>query len=188
MLPVFSQNAAARIYVDIDSPTFKSIPIAICDFNDKTPSNTKPVDYGITIPEGVKKDLTLTGVFNILNKKSFLEDKDSFTATTAEKIRFPDWAAIGADYLLRGNVIHNEKEIIAEGYLFDVTRGELIFSKKYRAEINKLKEISRAIASDIMFALLSDEGDFKTKIAFVSKKGLKSDIYTINYDGSELKR
>jgi TolB protein len=186
-LPVFNNHADAKIYIEIDSPTFKSIPVAICDFTNKAATNTKPADSGSTISEGVKKDLMLTGIFNILNKKSFLEDQDSIGAMAADKIRFADWAAIGADYLLRGNIIQNDKEVVAESYLFDVTRGELIIGKKYRAESGKLKDISRAIASDIMRALVNDEGDFKTQIAFISKKGLKADIYAINYDGSELK-
>ncbi|MGP8153598.1 MAG: Tol-Pal system beta propeller repeat protein TolB [Smithella sp.] len=186
-LPIFSNNVAARIYVDIDSPSFQLIPIAICDFNNKATNANKAVDFGITVSDNIRKDLSLTGIFNILNKKSFLEDKNSSMAITAEKIRFPDWTIIGADYLLKGNMTQNDKEIIADSYLFDVTRGELIFDKKYHAEAGKLKEISRAIASDIMLALVNDEGDFNTKIAFVSKKGLKSDIQIINYDGSELK-
>jgi TolB protein len=182
----FCNSVAAKIYVDIDSPTFQQIPIAICDFGNQTTSATKSADFGITIPDDVKKDLFLTGIFNILNKKSFLEEKDSSTATTTGKIRFSDWAAIGADYLLQGSITQNNKEIIVEGSFFDITRGEILFNKKYRSDINKLKVISRAIASDILLTLTNDEGDFSTKIAFVSKKGSKSDIYSINYDGSEL--
>lgn len=183
-----SNNAAAKVYVDIDSPAFKLIPVAICDFNNQSIDATKKGDAGIQVAEGVKKDLSLTGIFNLLNKKSFLEDKDSVTAVTAEKIRFSDWAAIGADYLLRGKVIQNGSEIIADSYFFDVTRGELIFNKKYRAPAGEIKDIARAIASDIMMALINDEGDFKTEIAFVSKNRLKSDIYSVSYDGSELRK
>jgi TolB protein len=186
-LLIFSNSAAAKVYVDIDSPTFQQIPIAICDFGNQTTSATKSTNFGITVSDDVKKDLSLTGIFNILNKKSFLEEKNSIPATAMGKISFSDWATIGADYLLRGNTTQNNKEIIADSYLFDVTRGELIFNKKYRAEANNPKEISRAIASDILMALTGDEGDFNTKIAFVSKKGLRSDIQIINYDGSELK-
>ena len=178
-----SQSALAKVYVDIDSPTFNPIPIAICDFNNKTPGAAKQTDWGVTIAEGVKQDLALTGIFNILNKKSFLEEKDA----TVEKNGFSDWSAIGADYLLKGQVIKNDKEIITNSYLFDVSRGELIFGKKYRVAADKPKAISRAIAIDIMLALVNDEGDFNTKIAFVPKNGLKSDIYSISYDGSELK-
>jgi tol-pal system beta propeller repeat protein TolB len=186
-LLIFSNSATAKVYVDIDSPTFQQIPIAICDFNNQTTSAIKSANFGITVSDDVKKDLSLTGIFNILNKKSFLENNPPGNAATTENIRFSDWATIGADYLLRGNIIQNNKEIIVESRLFDVTRGELLFNKKYRSDINKLKALSRAIASDILFALINDEGDFGTKIAFVSKKGSKSDIYVINYDGSELK-
>ncbi|MBN1365117.1 MAG: Tol-Pal system beta propeller repeat protein TolB [Syntrophaceae bacterium] len=182
-----NNSAAAKIYVDIDSPFFKSIPIAICDLNNMSLSPTKQVNWGSTVSEGIKKDLSLTGIFNILSKKSFLEDKDSITAVAVGKIRFPDWTAIGADYLLKGNLIRNDQEIIADAYLFDVIRGELIFNKKYRAAADKIKDISRAIASDIMLVLINDAGDFHTKIAFVFKKGLKSDIYSVSYDGSDIK-
>jgi TolB protein len=187
ILPVFSNSAAARIYVDVDSPIFQQIPIAICDFSNQTASSDKPTDVGITIPDDVKKDLSLTGLFNILNKKSFLENNSSDNAAAKEPRRFSDWATIGADYVLQGNITRNDKEIIAESRLFDVTRGELLFDKRYHSEINKLKTISRSIASDILLTLTNDEGDFNTKIVFVSKKGSKSDIYMINYDGSELK-
>jgi len=187
ILLIFSNSATAKVYVDIDSPTFQQIPIAICDFNNQTTNATKSANFGITVSDDVKKDLTLTGIFNILNKKSFLEEKYSSPDTATEKISFSDWATIGADYLLQGNITQNDKGIIVESRLFDVTRGELLFNKRYYSEINKLKTISRAIASDILVTLTNDEGDFNTKIAFVYKKGSKSDIYTINYDGSELK-
>jgi len=183
----FNNRAVAKIYIDIGSPTFKQIPIAICDFNFKTANADKTVDFGVTVSDNIKKDLSLTGIFNVLNKKSFLEDKDFSTDITAEKTRFSDWTAIGADYLLRGNITQKDKEIIADTSFFDVSRGELIFNKQYHTEVDKLKEISRGIASDIMLALVNDEGDFNTKIAFVSKKGPKSDIQMINYDGSDLK-
>jgi len=183
-LPIFSNSVAAKVYVDIDSPTFQQIPIAICDFGNKTASSTKSANFGATISDGIKKDLSLTGIFNILNKKSFLESNQP---DTKESIRFSDWATIGADFLLQGNVIQNDKEIIVESRLFDVTRGEILFNKKYISDINKLKTLSRTIASDILRTLTNDEGDFSTKITFVSKKGSKSDLCVINYDGSDLK-
>lgn len=178
-------SAIAKVYVDIDSPAFKTIPIAICDFN--IAAATQPSSAGMTLADGIRNDLSLTGIFNVLNKKSFLEDRDSIAFVSADKIRFPDWTAIGADYLLKGRVMRNDLEIVADAYLFDVTRGEIIFQKKYRAASDKFKNVSRAIASDIMLALINDAGDFNTKIAFVSKKGLKSDILSISYDGTDVK-
>ena len=187
LLPLFSNSVVAKVYIDIDSPTFQQIPLAICDFSNKTPGVNKAVLPGITVPDAVRKDLSLTGMFNILDKKSFLETNPPDNTAPTANIRFSDWATIGADYLLRGNVTQNDKEIFMEIYLFDVTRGEIIFQKKYNEEINKIKTLSRAIASDILLALTGDEGDFNTNIAFVAKKDSKADIYVINYDGTELK-
>lgn len=182
----FSQNSVlAKVYVDIDSPAFKLIPIAISGFNDQSVEAMKKADAGTIVPEGVKSDLSLTGIFNVLNRRSFL---DYSTAVTADKIHFPDWRVIGADYLLRGNVLQNDKEIVAVAHLFDVVRGELIFSRKYRADQGHFKAVSREIASDIMMALINEKGDFHTKIAFISHHRLQSDIASLDYDGSDLRR
>jgi TolB protein len=184
---IFSSNAVAKVYIDIDSPSFQQFPIAICDFQNPAGSVNKSTDSGIALADDIKRYLTMTGIFNILNKKSFLEEKNPSPVAAAENIRFSDWAIIGADYLLRGNITQNDKELIVECRLYDVTRGELLFNKRYDPKINELKALSRTIAADILFTLTGDEGEFNTKIAFVSKKGSKSDIYAISYDGSELK-
>ena len=184
---IFSSSAVAKIYIDIDSPSFQQFPIAISDFQGSAGSLDKSTDSGIALADDIKKYLTMTGIFNILNKKSFLEEKNPGPVPATENILFSDWAMIGADYLLRGNITQNEKEIIVVSRLYDVIRGELLFSKKYKSKINEHKTIARMIASDILFALTGDEGEFNTRIAFVSKKNSQADIYTINYDGSEIK-
>ena len=184
---IFSSNAVAKVYIDIDSPSFQQFPIAICDFQNPAGSVNKSTDSGIALADDIKRHLTMTGIFNILNKKSFLEEKNPSPVAATENIRFSDWAIIGADYLLRGNITQNDKELIVESRLYDVTRGELLFGKKYKSRINEHKTVARMVASDILFALTGDEGEFNTRIAFVSKKNSQADIYTINYDGSEMK-
>jgi TolB protein len=184
---IFNNTAMAKIYIDIDSPNFQQFPIAVCDYNDLSIHHAESAGIGSTLADEIKKYLAMTGIFNILNKNSFLEEKKTVNAITLENIRFPDWAAIGADYLLRGNIItRNDRDIIIENRLYDVTRGELLFGKKYNAKINEPKAVARMVASDILLALTGDEGEFNTKIAFISKKASKSDIYTISYDGSDI--
>jgi TolB protein len=181
-----STNAAAKIYIDVDSPNFQLFPIAICDFDPAAAGvAVKTLNAGFALAEETKRYLTMTGFFNPLNKKSFLEETNG--NSPAAQINYSNWAMIGADYLVKGNIQQSEKETTAECRLFDVIKGELLFNKKYIAAGNDLKILARNIASDILFALTGDEGEFNTRIAFVSKKGQKGDIYTINYDGSDLK-
>ncbi len=183
---IFANSASAKIYIDIDSPNFQQFPIAICDFNNLSTRAEEPSEIGVTLADEIKKYLAMTGIFNILNKKSFLEEKNTANLAVIENIRFSDWATIGADYLLRGNITGSDKKIIAECRFFDVTKGESLFNKKYDFKIGEEKEIAKKVASDILFTLTGDEGEFNTKIAFISKKASKADIYTVSYDGSDI--
>jgi TolB protein len=184
---IFNTIATAKVYIDIDSPTFQQFPIAICDLNNTSIGAAQSSDIGITVADDIKNYLAMTGIFNILNKRSFFEEKYNDKPETIENIRFSDWSMIGADYLVRGNITHSDKKLLVDCRLYDVTRGERLLNKQYNSLHVDQKELAKNIASDILFALTGDEGEFNTKIAFVSKKGLISDIYSINYDGSDLK-
>lgn len=186
LLLLFSGEAGAKIYIDVDSPNFQLFPIAVSDFNLTATNILKSPAAGIILADEVKKYLIMTGFFNPLNKKSFLEEKTIGT-DSINNINFSDWSMIGADYLLKGNLTDSEKEMIAECWLFDVIRGELIFGKKYNVPDHDQKALGRRIASDILFALTGDEGEFNTQIAYIAKKGNKADIYMQSYDGSDIK-
>jgi TolB protein len=181
----FGGQAAAKIYIDVDSPSFQLFPIAVTDFSLTDLNAVKSPDSGIILADEVKKYLTMTGFFNPLNKKSFLEEKK--VGEQAGGINFSDWSMIGADYLLKGNLTRNDNEMTVECWLFDVIRGELIFGKKYNAPASDPRTLARNLASDILFALTGDYGEFNTSIAFVAKKGNKADIYTVSYDGLDVK-
>jgi TolB protein len=174
-------TAVAKVYIDIDAPGFQQFPIAVSDFQIKNPQPGKSSDFSTAIADNIRNYLNLSGIFNILDKKSFL---DGVEPGLPETIRFSDWAIIGADFLLRGDIAVNEKDAAVESRLYDITRGQMLFNKKYAGKIEDLSAMARSIAADILLALTGDEGDFNTKIAFVVKKKAGSDIYTINYDAS----
>jgi TolB protein len=178
-------TAEAKIYIDVDSPTFQLFPIAVCDFYLPETNKIKSPDSGTALAEEVKKYLIMTGFFNPLNKKSFIEETNNGDPAVT-KIDFSNWTMIGADYLLQGKIT-GEKETAVDCLLYDVIRGDLILNKKYSAPLNSQAAVAKNIASDILFALTGDEGEFNTKIAFLAKKSKKSDIYLINYDGMERK-
>ena len=178
-------TALAKVYIDIDAPGFQQFPIAVCDFQNKKAGALPSPELNTAIADNIRHYLDLSGIFNILDKKSFLEGVEP---GTPETIRFSDWSVIGADFLLRGDImIIGQNDIIVESRLYDVTRGQMLFNKKFSGKIGDLPAVARAIATDILLALTGDEGDFNTKIAFVIKEKARSDIYTMNYNASDLK-
>lgn len=179
----FCSASPAKVYIDIDAPGFQQFPIAVSDFQTKNIQPGKMTDIHIEIADQVRSLLGLTGIFNVLDKKSYLDGVEP----GAQTIRFSDWTIIGADFLLRGSITFGAKDITVESQLYDVTRGLTLFNKPYRGKPDDTTAVARAIVTDILLTLTGDEGDFNTKIAFVMKKQSRSDLYAVNYDGSDIK-
>ncbi len=173
----------AKVYIDIDAPGFQQFPIAVSDFQIKNPQPGQTSDAHNSIADQIRGCLNLSGIFNVLDKKSFL---DGIEPGLSESIRFSDWTLIGADFLLRGDVIVKGGNVDVISRLYDVTRGRMLFNKQYTGKNDGLPAMARSIAADILFELTGDKGDFNTRIAFVMKKNSKQDIYTMNYDASDL--
>jgi len=179
-------SALCRVYIDIDSPAFQKFPIAITDFRI---IGQQDYQSGLSswFSDTLAKYMEMTGFFNCISKNAFLEDQKQ-AGLTVESIRFADWSVIGAEYLVKGAFQSNGGDLTAEFHLFDVIKGEVITAKQYTGKIEDKNEMVRKFAGEILSALTGDEGVFGTKIAFVLKKGQNSDIYTINFDGTELLR
>jgi len=184
-LPFYAGNEViAKVYIDIDSPSFQKFPIAIQDFV-KTDKDHSSENLSGWFPDALAKDLSLTGLFNIISKKAFLESQNQ-AHTPDERIDFSNWTVIGAEYLVKGRFVYAGGKLITEFRLYDVVRGDLIVGKQYTGVIGKKNDMVRQFAREILSALTGDEGVFDTKIAFTMKKGRMSDIYLINFDGSNL--
>ena len=181
VLCVTARAPEAKVYIDIDAPGFQQFPIAVSNFQVRTVPSGPVSPPHPDIAEAVRYCLNLSGVFQILDKKSFL---DGIEPGLSETIRFSDWTLIGAEFLLRGDVLVKGSNVNVVCRLYDVARGQMLFNKPYSGKNDDPAAIARSIAADILFELTGDRGDFNTKIAFVIKKNTRQDVFAINYDGS----
>jgi TolB protein len=179
-------QAFAKVYIDIDSPSFQKFPMAIHDFQG-TGKYLPAGDLSIWFPETLAKYLTMTGFFNIIPKKAYLEDQKQ-TNQPDQRIDFDSWTAIGAEYLVKGKYRQSGGNLITEFRLYDVIRAEQILGKEYTGKSEEKNEMVRQFAREILVALTGDGSVFDTKIAFIMKQGKMSDVYMINFDGSNLAR
>jgi len=178
--------AYGKVYIDIDSPAFQKLPIAIADFKPLR-SDVEKSDLPVWFADALSRDLLLTGYFNVIDRKAFLEDP-SQAGITKEGTRFEDWSTIGAEYLVKGGFQVNDRELTTEFRLFDVTKGELVVGKKYIGKPDDKSRIVRLFANEILLALTGEAGLFDTRIAFVRKNQSAAELHTINFDGSDLRR
>ncbi len=178
--------AHGKVYIDIDSPSFQRFPIAIADFKPLSPG-AGPGDFPVWFADTLGRNLLVTGYFTVLDRKAFLEDP-ARAGITGETTRFPDWTAIGAEYLIKGGFQTDGRQLTTEFRLFDVVRGELIVGKRYVGTPDDRNRMVLQFANEVLQALTGEAGLFDTWIAFVKRSGDTSDLYTISFDGSDLRR
>ena len=181
-----SGPASAKVYIDIDSPAFQKLPIAIADFKPLRPFVGKS-DLPVWFADTLSRDLLLTGYFNVIDRRAFLEDPGQ-AGITEEGTRFGDWSTIGAEYLVKGGYQMDDRELVMELRLFDVTKGALLVGKRYSGRPDDRGRIIRQFANEILVALTGEAGVFDTRIAFIKKGTSATELYTINFDGSDLRR
>lgn len=176
--------AFGKVYIDIDSPAFQQFPIAIPDFKNLE-NNDGDNSLSVELSNSLSSMLKITGYFRIINKNAYLEDQNS-AGITAETTDFVEWSAIGSEFLVKGGYTGAPDGISIEYRLFDVVEGKLIAGKKYWGTRKELNAIAIKFAGEILLALTGEPGVFDTKIAFTGKKGKNSDIYAVNFDGSDI--
>ncbi len=175
--------ADGKVYINIDSPSAQKFPIAIADFksvNGSSGQENLPAWFAGTLG----KTLEITGFFNILDRKAFLVDQAKLGIST-ENIQFSAWTGIGAESLVTGGFTVSGRDLTLECRLFDVVQGKLIIGKRYTGKLEERKEMIVRFAQEILIALTGEKGLFDTKIAFTGKKGGSSEVYSVNFDGTE---
>jgi TolB protein len=176
----------AKVYIDIDSPSFHRFPIAITDFKPLQPDTGKG-DLPTWFSDTLSRSLLLTGYFSLIDKRAFLEDPAQ-AGITGETTRFEDWSTIGADYLVKGGFQSDSRDLVAEFRLFDVVKGELVVGKRYSGAPGDRNRMVLQFVNEILLALTGEPGLFDTQIAFAKRGPSATDLYTVNFDGSDLRR
>ncbi len=178
-----AKSRSDKIYIDIDSPMIQKFPIAIVDFRNIGQSGSR--DLSSFFSAELARVLQLTGYFNVLDKRSFLENVNT-SGITADNTHFGAWTAIGAESLVKGGYSIGPESLRCEFRLFDCISGRLLVGREYTGKITDCNDMVYKFAGEILLAMTGEKGIFDTKIAFAGKKGKSSEIYTINFDGTGL--
>jgi len=190
MFFLVKSSLAARYYIDITSPYFKRIPIAIPEFKRLSQGRT---NKDVALSEKVKKqlsqilahDLEFCGLFRILNPKGFLVNPQTM-GVKAREINFKNWRVLGTDLLVRGafQVINNT--LIIELRLFDVLKAKMIVGRAYKAPAEDSRHVIHKFSQEIYRVVTGKLGIFQTKIAFVNKVKNKKHLFVCDFDGKNI--
>lgn len=161
----------ARVYIDITSPAFKELPVAIYDF-------TGSAEGGM-LAEVIRDDLQFSGVFYYVDSEAYIEPPNpSFDPQ--------NWLPLGVELVVKGSVEIKDDNMMVATYIYDVVEGRRT-EKRFSTERSNVRPLGHAIADYIYRHLTGEAGAFRSKIVFIAERGEKRGIYRMDWDGARLR-
>jgi TolB protein len=182
--------AEAKVYIDIDAPAGKRLPIAIQEFIDIGTQVQEADKVGPAreqIMDALKGDLDFSGLFDIIEEDAYLEEP-SEGGFSLKGTNFRLWRVMGAEILIKGGLKTEKEKLTVEVHLFDTVKEVRLLAKRYVGKVANPRAISHRFADDVMEKLTGKRGVFSTKLLFVSDRTGTKEIYMSDYDGRNPKQ
>ena len=138
------------------------------------------------IPAIMRRDLDLSGFFEILDPKGYIESPGK--CGSPESTTFSDWSAIGTEGLVKGKVSTSGSRITAQLYLVDVQKQTVVLAKEYQGDLEQARMVAHRFANDVMKYYTGFPGVFGTEIAFSSRVGRFKELFVMEMDGSHVRQ
>jgi TolB protein len=173
-LLVASPAFAQRAVIDFERAKVQPFPIAVAQAQG---------EEAIAAAEVISADFDRSGLFKLLDPKSFLADpaKEGFDDKT---IDFKPWVAVGAQGLLKLKAARAESGLELEYKLFDPQRGAEVLRGKQSGPAESLRLLAHRVADDVVRFYTQEPGDFATRIAYVRHGGEGKQLVVSDSDGA----
>jgi TolB protein len=165
----------------ITAPLFASFASAQTTAISVGEAKTKKPDVYLALPTITNNELVAeTGQIQKIIQ-SDLAFTDQFRNT-------PDSEKDKADYRSSGTIKLESNRIAYEFHLKAAGGDKDLLARRYLSDRSDYKTLAHSIANDIVFAITGKKGIFLSKIAFSCDRTGKKEIYTMNFDGSEVRQ
>ena len=178
--------AAEIKFIDITNPFLRKIPIAIPVFRAMSalPYEQQQV---AGIADQVSDMLEFTGYFKIMDRGAFLYDAQK-TGITEKELNFGNWTTIGAELLVTGGVQVAENQLTLDLLLFDTFKSQRLVGKRYKGGLDDTRLMVRRFCAEVLKVLTGRPGMFDSKLAFVSTVSGNKELFTCDFDGTNVQQ
>lgn len=171
-------GAQQRPYVNVGAPDYRPLPLAVPAFRAEPAAQAAAQE----IAEALRNDLSLTGLFDLLDPRSFLAAPDE--GVTAPFIKFSRWSDVGAEGLVKAQVRGGGgAEIQAELHLFEVRAARDALTRSYREQPHSARQIAHRFADEVVRYYTHEPGVFGTRIAAFRATASGRELVAFDVDG-----
>lgn len=163
----------------ISSGTDRATPIAVVPFG---------WQGGSILPEDMSEiignDLRNSGVFEPIPRQNMIS-----LPTQAAEVIYRDWQALGAQYVLVGNIVPSAGRLQIQFALFNVTTQQQVMTGSVGGGVDQLRDMAHHIADQSFEKLTGVKGAFSTRMLYVTAErfSVSNTRYTLqrsDYDGA----
>lgn len=176
--------AQAQLEVNVTKGQIKTVPIAISPFY--VSGSNEQINIANRLPEVIQINLERTGLFDVINKQAYIQDKNSINANGP---RFGDWRAVNAEALVTGEISATSNgETRVEFRLWDVYGERQMSGMAYTTKNDNWRRIAHIISDEIYKRLTGEDGYFDSRIVYISESGIatnrKKRLAIMDQDGA----
>ncbi len=168
---------AQRTYIEVGSPNFRPLPLAVAPFSSNPGAQTDAADMQSVL----RNDLAISGLFDLLDPKGFLADPGE--GLVASTIRFPRWSDVGAEGLVKAAVRKTPAELSGEFHLFEVRAAREVLFRIHRGPQGSARNLAHRFADDVVQYYTREPGVFQTRILALRRTGRGREIVAFDMDG-----
>ncbi|AQZ36260.1 Tol-Pal system beta propeller repeat protein TolB [Pseudomonas sp. LPH1] len=166
-------------------------PLVISQGADRaTPIAVVPFGWqgGSVLPEDMSQiignDLRNSGYFEPIPRQNMIS-----LPTQASEVIYRDWKALGAQYVLVGNIVPNGGRLQIQYALFNVSTEQQVMTGNVGGGTDQLRDMAHHIADQSFEKLTGVKGAFSTRLLYVTaeRMGTNNTRYTLqrsDYDGA----
>ncbi len=159
LVGLFSPVAQSELSIEITKGTEAAVPLAVVPFGYSGSTTRSPVNLSSII----SADLTRSGLFKALRERDMLAKP-----TTANKVNFRNWQALGQDYLIVGSVNEVMGQYQIQFQMLDVFKGEGLLGYRLTVKKNELRKTAHHISDLVYEKLTGKKSDFSSRIAYIT--------------------
>lgn len=181
------ENLSAKIYLDITAPESRRVSIGVQSPIPMEGSEPVPL-IAREVREVLAGDLDFSGVFRVLDPVLYMEDLGT-TGITPDTFLFDDWELINAEALVKvGYLLRPNGDVELEFHLYDVFQRKELTAKRWKGSPGQLRNMTHMFSNEIMKQVTGEEGVFLTQVLFVQARSDGKEIYSMDYDGANVRR
>lgn len=171
-LGIFAQGAAAALTIQITGGAATQIPVAIVPFAGEVPQPQ-------SLTGVISADLARTGEFRLVDPAGVNPQPHQ-----PAEVNYPAWQGKRADALVIGTMTNlPDGRVRVDFRLMDVAKQAQLAGYSYTILPAQLRATAHRIADAIYQTLTGVPGIFSTRIAYVLKRGKRSDLVVADADG-----